>query len=143
MYKMLLVEDEPMCSSEINKLFGNFCTLHTTSSPSIALNLAATNKYHLIMIDIKMHSGTAGINIANSIRNLSNYNSIPIVAYAILKPEADKDYLLSCGFTHIISEPFNNRNFVQHIKFILTSQEKNNIMPLGNIKKILTPRLVY
>ena len=143
MYKMLLVEDEPTCSSDINKLLGNFCTLHTTSSSSIALNLAATNKYHLIMIDIKMHSGSTGINIANSIRNLSNYNSIPIVAFAILKLDADKDYLLSCGFTDVISEPFNNRNFAQHIKFILTSREKNNDMPFGDINKILTPKLVY
>lgn len=143
MYKILLVEDEPVCSSDINKLLGGFCTLHTTSSSTIAMNLAATNKYSLIMIDINIRSSLTGINIANSIRNLSVYNSIPIVAFSIIKPEASKDYLLSCGFTHLISEPFNIRNFAQHIKFILSSQLNSNKLPFGSDKKPLTPRLVY
>ena len=140
---MLLVEDEPVCSSDINKVLGNYCVLHITSSSGIALNLAAANKYNLIMIDINIRSSMTGINIANSIKNLTSYSSVPIVAFAIIKPEVNKEYLLSCGFTHLISEPFNSRNFAQHIKYILSSQLNNNYLTAGSFKKPLTPKLVY
>ncbi len=143
MYKMLLLEDDPECSSEINKLFINFCNLHITSSPSIALHLATANKYNLIMININKKSGMAVINIAQSISNLSNCSETPIVAYAIIKSDTNKEYLLSYGFTHFISEPFNIRNFAQHIKFILSSQINNSDLPDNSMKIQSTPKLVY
>lgn len=143
MYKMLLLENDPECSSEINKLFINFCNLHITGSPSIALHLANANKYNLIMIDINKKSGMEAINIAQSISNLSNCRDTPIVAYAILKSDTNKEYLLSYGFTHFISEPFNIRNFAQHIKFILSSQINNSDTPEKHLKIQSAPKLVY
>ena len=143
MYKVLLVEDNPQSSSDINKLLSEFCQVHSTSSAAIAMNLATANKYSLIMIDVNQRSGTSGINIANSIRNMSNYNSIPIVAFVLMKLIEKKEYLLSCGYTHIISEPFNKRNFAQQIKFIISSQQ-NNIDSLPSMmNKIASPKLVY
>ena len=143
MYKMLLLEDDPLCSSEINRLLINFCNLHITSSPSIALHLATANKYNLIMININKKSGMTVINIAQSISNLSNCGETPIVAYTILKSESNKEYLLSYGFTHFISEPFNTRNFAQHIKFILSSQINNNESQDKSLKMQSAPKLVY
>lgn len=143
MYKVLLVEDNPQPSSDINKLLSEFCQVHSTSSPVIAMNLAIANKYNLIMIDVNQHSGTSGISIANSIRNLSNYNSIPIVAFVLIRLVESKEYLLSRGYTHLIPEPFNKRNFAQQIKFILSSQKINSgsfPLPMG---KLISPKLVY
>ncbi len=143
MYKVLLVEDDPVCSSSINKLLSEFCQIHITSSAAIALNLASANKYNLVMIDSNLHSGASGIGTANSIRNLSSYGFVPIVAFAITKLTESKEYLLSRGYTHLISEPFNIRNFAQQIKFILSSPLNVNDPVFMPAKKNSIPKLVY
>ncbi len=143
MYKILLVEDDNVCSSSINKLLTDFCQLHITSSSAIALNLTNANKYSLVMIDVNLHSGSSGIATANSIRNLSGYKSVPIVAFSISKLNESKEYLLSRGYTHLIPELFNIRNFAQHIKFILSSRPNTYDSMLMEEEKILVPKLEY
>jgi CheY-like chemotaxis protein len=144
MFKMLLIGDKPTYSSEISSVMKGFCQLHTTSSATIGFNLAAANKYDLIMIDIDMHSGNSGVEAAHSITKTETYASVPIVAFSVGKIMADKDLLFSYGFTHIISEPYNMRNFAQQIKFIISSQlNSNHFSPFLSSNKPLAPKLVY
>ena len=95
------------------------------------------------MININKKSGMEVINIGQSISNLNNSSGTPIVAYAILKSDTNKEYLLSYGFTHYISEPFNIRNFAQYIKFILSSQINNSDSEDNSFKIKSAPKLVY
>ncbi|MCL5028684.1 MAG: response regulator [Bacteroidetes bacterium] len=144
MFKVLLVEDEVTCSSSVHLLLKDFCQLHSTSSSGIALNLAAANKYDLIIIDIDLHSKTEGVNTASAIRRLTNYTSIPIVAFSINECAEKRQYILSNGYSHFISEPFNIRNFAQQIKFILSSQVNyNNSSPLLAPVHTFIPKVIY
>jgi CheY-like chemotaxis protein len=126
MFKILMIEDQPSYSSEISTVMRGFCQMHTTSSSAIGLNLANANRYDLIMIDVNMHADNTGLDTVQAITRAGNNSCIPIVAFSITKLLADKDFLSFHGFTHIISEPFNIRNFAQQIKFILSSQQKTN-----------------
>ncbi len=126
MYKILLVEDAPAASSSINNLLSGFCQLHITSSANIALHLSSLNSYNLVMIDINLHPEGSGIDTANTIKNMTGYNSFPIVGFTLLKPAGNREYLLSRGYTHLIEEPFNVRNFAQRIKFILSPHPDTN-----------------
>ena len=84
-----------------------------------------------------------GINTANSIRNMSSYNSYPIVGFSLIKPSENKEYLLSRGYTHLIAEPFNVRNFAQQVKFILSSHlgaNRHSFLPLG---KSPVPKMIF
>lgn len=143
MYKLLLVEDDPVCSASINKLLADFCQVHITSSAAIALNLAIANRYNLVMIDVNLHTGSSGIGTANSIKNMTNYSSIPIVAFSIDKLSETREYLLSRGYTHFIHEPFNIRNFAQQIKFILSTQIKMNKLLLMQEDKTPYTKIIY
>ncbi len=144
MFKILLVEDKVTCSSSVHVLLKDFCQLHSTSSSGIALNLAAANKYDLIMIDINLNSGAVGVDIASAIKRLTNYNLVPIVAFSINDCSEKKEYLLANGYSHLISEPFNIRNFAQQIKFILASQiSYNNSSPLLSSAHSFIPKVVY
>ena len=142
MYKILLVEDNPVNSANINSLFKEFCQLHITSSAAIALNLTAANKYNLVMIDTDLRSGS-GIDTASSIRKMNGYNSVPIVAFSMIKLSGSKEYLLTQGYSHFITEPFNSRNFAQHIKFILASQININDHIFMKTEKNPIPKVDY
>jgi len=134
MYKILLLEDDVATSSSINKLFSEFCQIHITSSANIALHLVDLNRYNLVMIDINLHPEGSALNTAHTIKNMSNYNSFPIVGFTLLSSTGNKEYLLSRGYTHFINEPFNIRNFAQHIKFIISSHldtNRNSFLPSG------------
>ena len=144
MFKILFVEDEVNCSAEINSKLKEFCQVHTTSTGAIAFNLATANKYDLVIIDINLHSGASGVETAKSIRKIDNYHSIPIVAYAINKMNESRDYLFSYGYSHLIAEPFNIRNFAQKIKSILSAQlNENYFSPLSSLDKAIIPHVVY
>ena len=144
MFKMLMIEDNLMYSSELNTIMRGYCQLHITSSAAIGLNLANANTYDLIMIDVNMHSDTTGLDTVQAIVRTGNNSSVPIVAFSITKLQADKDFLFFHGFTHIISEPFNIRNFTQQIKFILSSKLKDNYFTHFLSESIpLIPKIVY
>lgn len=141
---MLMIEDNPKYSSEISSSFKGFCQLHTTSSAAIGLNLANANNYDLIMIDVNMHAQTSGLENVQAIKRAGNNSLIPIVAFSISQLLEDKDILFFNGFTHIISEPFNIRNFAQQIKFILSSRQKDNYFSHHITEnEPLIPKVVY
>ncbi len=143
MYKILLVEDAPAASSSINNLLSGFCQLHITSSANIALHLSSLNIYNLVMIDINLHPEGSAINTANTIKNMSSYNSFPIVGFTLLKIVENKEYLLSRGYTHLIVEPFNARNFAQYIKFILSSHLDTNRHEFIPVGKTPVPKMIF
>jgi len=144
MSKMLMIEDNAKYSSEISSTLRGFCQLHTTSSAAIGINLANANNYDLIMIDVNMKTESSGLETVQSIKRAGNNSFIPIVAFSITKLIADKDFLSFHGFTHIISEPFNIRNFAQQIKFILSSRQKDNYFSHHLIEsEPLIPKVVY
>jgi CheY-like chemotaxis protein len=144
MFKMLMIEDDLTYSSELNTIMRGYCQLHITSSAAIGLNLANANRYDLIMIDVNMHAATTGLETVQSITRAGNNNSIPIVAFSITKLLADKEFLFFHGFTHVISEPFNIRNFTQQIKFILSSQLKDNYFAhFLTERKPLVPKVTF
>jgi len=144
MFKMLMIEDKPAYSTEISSVFKGFCQLHTTSSAAIGLNLANANSYDLIMIDVNMKIETSGLETVQAIKRSGNNDAIPIVAFSITKLINDKDFLFFHGFTHIISEPFNIRNFAQQIKFILSSRQKDNYFSHHITEnEPLVPKVVY
>jgi CheY-like chemotaxis protein len=139
-----MIEDDQTYSSELNTIMRGYCQLHITTSAAIGLNLANANNYDLIMIDVNMHAATTGLDTVQAITRTGNNTTIPIVAFSITKLLADKEFLFFHGFTHIISEPFNIRNFAQQIKFILSSQLKDNYFThLLADKKELVPKIVY
>ena len=136
MYKILLLEGDPVTSSNINKLFSEFCQIHITSSANIALHLVDLNRYNLVMIDINLLPESTAVNTAHTIKNMSSYNSFPIVGFTLLSSNVNKEYLISRGFTHLITDPFNIRNFAQQIKFIISSHldtNRNPFLPSGNL----------
>ena len=126
MFKILMIEDKPEYYSEISSTMKGFCQLHMTSSAAIGLNLANSNSYDLIMIDVNMPTDTSGTDTVQAITRIENNRSIPIVAFSVSKIIADKDHLIFHGFTHVITEPLNIRNFSQQIKFILSSRLNDN-----------------
>jgi CheY-like chemotaxis protein len=139
-----MIEDQPAYYADISTTMKGFCQLHITSSAAIGLNLATANNYDLIMIDVNMHTDTSGLDTVQSITRGDSNGTIPIVAFSVGKIAADKDYLFSHGFTHIISEPLNIRNFAQQIKFILSSQLNSNYFSqILSDKKELVPKVIY
>ncbi|HUX59775.1 MAG TPA: response regulator [Ignavibacteriaceae bacterium] len=143
MHKLLLIEDDPVNSSNINKLLSGFCQIHTTSTTDIGIHLANANKYSLVMIDVNLRSTSTGIGTANSIKNISGYDSIPIVAFVITKLDESKEFLLARGYTHLITEPYNSRNFAQQIKFILSSKQNSNNSEFSQVGKNSVAKIEY
>ncbi len=122
MYRVLLVEDEESCSSIVNYVLNGFCILDITKKGETAVALAASQKYDLILMDIKLNYGINGLDATKQIRQIEGYESIPIVAFTAYAMKGDKEYFLSQGLSHYISKPFDLDKFVEMIKSILVTK---------------------
>lgn len=126
MYRVLLVEDEESCSSIVNYVLNGFCILDMTQKGETAITMAESQKYDLILMDIKLNYGMNGVDATKQIRKIKGYESVPIVAFTAYAMKGDKEYFLSHGLSHYISKPFDLNKFVETIKSILFSSQSTD-----------------
>jgi DNA-binding response OmpR family regulator len=116
--RVLLVDDEP----QIGKIFGiklrlsGYDVLFTTSGAE-AIELARTEKFDVILLDIVMPEVT-GLDVLNKVRSFSR---IPIVVFTA-RPEIF-EVAKRFGATDFIAKPLLPDELVQKIRNVLGENE--------------------
>jgi len=117
--KILVVEDDD-ASKEVTKLFlKNFCEMDFASDGETAVELASSNHYEIILMDINLGLGISGLDAAREIRNINGYARVPIVALTAFAMRGDREEFLKSGCTHYLSKPFTKEKIVELLKRIL------------------------
>lgn len=109
---VLCVEDD-FVNRHIVKLFlKNICIVETAEDGETALQLAAENKYDLILMDINLGGGMNGMEAVKEIVKMPQYAGTPIIAVTAYAMGKDKAEFLKGGCTHYIAKPFLKHEFI-------------------------------
>ncbi|MBT8378757.1 MAG: PAS domain S-box protein [Ignavibacteria bacterium] len=116
--KILVVENDD-ASKEVTRLFlRNLYELDFAADGETAVNLAASNHYDIILMDINLGLGMSGLDAAIEIRNINGYSCVPIVALTAFAMRGDREEFLNAGCTHYLSKPFTKEKIVELLKEI-------------------------
>jgi len=119
---ILLVENDD-ASIEVTKLFlKDLCELDVAENGQLALDLIRQKKYDVILLDINLGRGLSGLEVAQQIRLLNEYNKTPIVAVTAFAMIGDKEEFIKAGCTHYLSKPFKKHDLVGLIEEIIKSE---------------------
>lgn len=117
MKNILLVEDDLQIIELLSIHLIDFgCDLQTCTDGAEGLEMALTNPFDLIILDINLPS-TDGLEVCNSIRTHSI--STPIMMLTARAEEIDKVLGLELGADDYLTKPFSIREFMARVKALL------------------------
>lgn len=117
---LLLVEDNLINKIAVVSFLKNICNVEHAKTGEAAIMKAIEKKYSVILMDINLGSGIDGIECSKSIRKISGYENVPIVAVTGYSMESDKLKILSEGLTHYLVKPFTKNELSNLVVSILS-----------------------
>ena len=108
--EILLVEDDTITRALTENYLKKFYSVDTVTDGAEALQKIKLKAYSAILMDINLGKGINGIDTVKEIRNFTNYNDTPIIAFTAYTMKGDKDKFLSSGFTHYLPKPFTKED---------------------------------
>lgn len=140
--KILLVEDEPKLNEFIRKgLEQQGYRVDAVSNGSEALDLAATEKYDLIILDI-MLPGISGFDV---LENLNRFGiQVPVIITSALSSSERVVEGLDKGAIDYIKKPFEFNEFLARVRAVTRKGHGKNISryQVGNLSMDLLSRKV-
>jgi len=120
MSSLLYIEDDSL-NWEIVSMFlkGRF-VVDTVADSTEALEKIESNSYSAILLDISLRKGISGIQLAQEIRKIKNYESVPIIAVTALAFREDEKRILNSACTHYIAKPFTKSTLLETLKKALS-----------------------
>jgi two-component system copper resistance phosphate regulon response regulator CusR len=141
--KILLVEDEPKLNEFIRKgLEQQGYRVDAVSNGSEALDLAATEKYDLIILDI-MLPGISGFDV---LVNLNRFGiQVPVIITSALSSSERVVEGLDKGAIDYVKKPFEFNEFLARIRAVTRKGHGKNISryQVGNLSMDLLSRKVF
>lgn len=141
--KILLVEDEPKLNEFIRKgLEQQGYRVDAVSNGSEALDLAATEKYDLVILDI-MLPGVSGFDVLD---NLNRFGiQVPVIITSALSSSERVVDGLDKGAIDYIKKPFEFNEFLARIRAVTRKGHGKNISryQVGNLSMDLLSRKVF
>ena len=127
MKKILIVDDRKENRTMLAnyfKLFGSSeqMIILQADNSSVAVELALGEKPDLILMDIKLETGEAGLDAARRIKANDETKEIPIwavTAYPQLDSNDSADGFNAIGFSYLINKPFDPMALIKNISATL------------------------
>ncbi|GEM_PF-659224 len=119
--KILVVEDDENSARAVTLALEKIARVSVVESGEEALELAANNRYNLVIMDIGL-PGISGIDTVREIKKMKGYQNIPIVAVTAYAMAGDRETFLSGGCSHYVSKPFIISDFRELISGILIQE---------------------
>ncbi|MBK7632335.1 MAG: response regulator [Ignavibacteriales bacterium] len=117
--KILVVEDDSTTRDIVKLFIKKIYDVAFAVDGEKALKAISDSKYDLIIMDINLGSGINGIQVAEKIRKVAGYESIPIIAATAFAMLGDKEKFLEAGFDQYISKPYLKNQLLELLLGIL------------------------
>ena len=121
---VLLIEDDVINASVIEKFLRRDYNVEVAFTSLQSIEMAAANKYSIILLDINLGRGMNGIDVLNEIKKLAINVNTPIIASTAYTMKGDKEKLLQAGFDDYISKPYTMNEILVKIKQVLDKFRK-------------------
>lgn len=117
--KILIVEDDPVIVISLEFLMkeNGYETILTNNGED-AISKAKSEKPDLILLDI-MLPNRSGLDVCQTLRNQSEYDSVKIVLLTAKGREVDVNKGISFGADAYITKPFSTRELVRKVEELL------------------------
>ncbi len=104
--KILYVEDDKASLLLISHLLRNNFEMDGASNAESALEKVKRNQYDLILLDIKLGPiGKSGLEVLKEIREIPEYDAVPIIAVTAYAMAGDREEILRKGCNDYVSKP--------------------------------------
>lgn len=119
--RTILIVDDDKASRDITRLFlKEICNVDLAEDGTSAIKKAGEKQYDAILMDIGLGRQMSGLEATKIIRNMKQYEKIPIIAVTAYAMKGDREEFLSSGCTHYLSKPFESSTIKSLIKEILS-----------------------
>lgn len=117
--KILLVEDDLTSVEVIEKYLSGLYSVVTAHNGPEAILKARNEIFNLVLLDIQLPLGMSGIKVLKELRQINDYENIPIIAQTAYAMNGDEQKLLEEGFDAYISKPFMKSDLLKVINGIM------------------------
>lgn len=109
---VLYIDDNPSNLKQVSRLLGRrpHIRLTTAHTPQIGLELAAANRFELILLDINL-PGMSGFEVLAQLRGRDMIRHTPVVALTANDTPRDIERGLAAGFTGYVTKPIDIERF--------------------------------
>jgi CheY-like chemotaxis protein len=113
-FHILLVEDEPINQKVVQLMLDNIgCTYDSANTGAKALELAKTQRYDLILMDIQLPD-ISGIDITKQLRALGI--TTPIIATTAYSFDDERHGFIAAGMNDVLAKPFRQQQIADAIQ---------------------------
>ncbi len=119
---VLAVEDNPDMLVLLQHLLSSRCEVSTASNGSAAFDLAKTNQFDAVLMDINLGENETGVDVMLNIRELDGYAATPFVAVTAYALPGDRERFLQAGFDGYIGKPFTKQQLFRMMDQILAKK---------------------
>ncbi|GAA0786908.1 MULTISPECIES: response regulator [Pseudomonadati] len=102
--KILVIDDDPICSGVLLAIIGDEHQVISANSGSSALEILTTFKPDLILLDINMPN-INGYQVVKLVKNNPLTSNIPIIIISSLAEDSDKEFGLKIGADDYLTKP--------------------------------------
>ena len=127
--KILLVEDNDENKDVTTLILKNHFIIDSALDGQSALEQARENEYSVILMDINLGRGMDGSEVKDAIRQMPNYEDVPVIAITAYAMRGDRDKYLLEGFDDYLAKPFSKEELVE----VITNSLSGNQVNTGNI----------
>ncbi len=122
--KILLAEDYKHSQIIVTRLLkkNSFENIVVVENGEEAYEMAKKDNFDLILMDMQMPVMN-GFEATEKIRQLGNYNNVPIIALTAFAMKGDREKCLEAGATDYIPKPIDSKEFIEKVKYY-TNQNK-------------------
>jgi len=120
LHRILLVEDNEDNVFVTREFCRDYFTVDEALNGTQAIEMAKGTLYDLVLMDINLGPGINGLEVANKLKKINHYDTVPIIALTGLTFRQDKDRLLAGGCDYYLGKPFTKRELIRTIKTALS-----------------------
>ena len=119
--KVLIVEDDLITQQILGLYMIEYDPIIVPSGEE-AIKECETNKYDIILMDIRLKTGIDGVKTFKRIKEIKGYKNTPILAITAYAMRGDKEYFLEEGFEGYLAKPFLKENLIEIINIVLKKE---------------------
>jgi CheY-like chemotaxis protein/two-component sensor histidine kinase len=116
---VLCVDDDSFTREYLDYVLKDVYKLSFAESGISAIEIAKSQKFSLILMDINLGKGMDGIEASRKIHKLPGYSDIPVIAMTAFAMKGDREEFINAGLTDYISKPFKSNELIKLVNSIL------------------------
>lgn len=117
--RVLVVEDNADTRTLVNHLLRKNYDVRCATDADDALQLAADEKYDVLLVDINLGKGKSGEDVLHAIKSLPDYGDTPVIAVTAYAMPGDRERFFNEGFDEYVSKPFSKQRLLEALEGVL------------------------